>query len=92
MGQKTYNAVVQATIKAGEHGPYAVTKCDGLEGSVTFSLVPPAWPEKEWPEPGSVVVLSQVHRKRAGWRANHSRFFKPADQQTAKSKQKGARK
>lgn len=95
MDKSAYVAVVQDIISAGKHGPYAVTKCEDV-GSVTFSLNEETWKEKECPKPGTVVVLSRLIKKRAGWRANSARLFKPADEktpskkQTAKSKQKGA--
>ena len=95
MNKDAYVAVVQKVISVGKHGPYVVTKCDEI-GSITFSLDKETWQEKESPKPGTVVVLSQVIKKRAGWRANSARFFKPADekiaskQQTANSKKKGA--
>jgi hypothetical protein len=87
MEDKTiYRAIVEKIIPKGKHGPYAVARCDGLgTGTVTFSLTPKVWPEKESPEPGMYVVLSEVRKKRAGWRAQNVRFLKPSDenQQTA---------
>lgn len=82
--EQSYKAVVQKVISSGPHGPYAVAKSDEF-GSVTFSLKPPVWREKFWPERGTVVVLSDVRRKRAGWRAELGRFMRPSDEQSAKS-------
>ncbi len=75
-----YNAVVQEVVSDGKHGPYAVVRHLTL-GRITFSLQPPVWTEKDWPEEGNVVVLSEIRKKRAGWRASFGRFFRPSDQQ-----------
>ena len=73
----------------GKHGFYAVTVAsfDGEEIFITFSL------KKEVLEeeisfasevlsqlPGTQVVLSNLIKKRNGWRALHARFFKPSDE------------
>jgi len=81
--EQSYRAVVQKVITSGPHGPYAVAKSDEF-GSVTFSLVSPVWQEKSWPERGNVVVLSDVRKKRAGWRAELGRFMRPSDEQSAR--------
>lgn len=83
--EQTYRAIVQKVIVHGPHGPYAVATSDNLEGSVTFSLRPSVWQEKSWPERGTVVVLSDIRRKRAGWRAQLGRFMRPSDKQSAES-------
>jgi hypothetical protein len=76
-----YKAVVQKTLPHGKHGPYAVAESEELGFIlITFSLTPPVWNEDAWPEGGSIVVLSRVTKKRAGWRASTARFFKPADE------------
>ena len=79
MEDKSYEVVVEKIIPNGNHGPYGVGKVDDL-GPVTFSLKPEVWKEKVWPEPGTYVVLSQVIKKRAGWRAQHGRFLQPSDE------------
>lgn len=94
MESKSYTVVVQKTIRNGKHGPYAVASSDEL-GSITFSLDPPVWQEEDWPEGGSVVVLSRVSKKRAGWRANRGRFLQPSDEpatQHQHQNQKGAKR
>lgn len=78
----TIKAVVQKVIREGNHGPFAVATSNQLEGSVTFSLEPTVWKEKEWPEEGMIVSLGELRRKRAGWRAKQGRFWKPSDEQT----------
>jgi hypothetical protein len=78
----TIKAVVQKVIREGKHGPFAVATSDQLEGSVTFSLEPTVWKEKEWPEEGMMVFLGELRQKRAGWRAKTGRFWKPSDEQT----------
>lgn len=75
-----YQVVVEKIIPDGKHGPYAVARSQELE-SVTFSLDSKVWHEKDWPEPGMYVVLSQIRKKRAGWRATHGRFIEPSDEQ-----------
>jgi len=75
-------AVVQKVIREGEHGPFAVATSDQLDGSVTFSLEPTVWKEKDCPEEGMIVLLEELRKKRAGWRAKKGRFLKPSDEQT----------
>lgn len=75
-----YLGIVQNIILNGRHGAYAVATCKGV-GSITFSLDPPVWQEKDRPEPGMYVMLYELRRKRAGWRAQHGRFVKPSDKQ-----------
>ena len=79
-------ATVQKVIENGRHGPFVVAISDNLKGSVTFSLREPGWSEKRWPEPGDVVVIEDVYKKRAGWRAKNARFFRPSDQKRAEEK------
>ena len=96
MDKKIYRAVVQKVVLAresqGKHerGPYVVTRCERFDDSVTFSLDKDTWSESESPKPGTIVLLSKIVKKRAGWRANSVRLLEPADEQKAKSKQKGA--
>ena len=90
MDDKCYIAVVEKTIRDGKHGPYAVASSDDI-GTITFSLEPPVWEEKDWPEGGTMVVLSEIRKKRAGWRANRGRFLQPSDEQQPAA-QKGAKR
>lgn len=77
-----YQAVVEKIIRCGKHGPYAVARTEKKEiGPITFSLGTSVWQEKDWPEPGTYVMLSQVRKKRAGWRAQCWRFIEPSDEQ-----------
>ena len=78
----TIKAVVHKVIRDGTHGPFAVATSEGIDGSVTFSLDPSVWKEKEWPESGMVVSLGKLRKKRAGWRAKEVRFWKPSDEQS----------
>ena len=78
--EERYEAVVEKVIPNGNHGPYAVAKHEVL-GLITFSLTQPVWKESHYPEGGSIVILSEINKKRAGWRANSGRFFKPFDEQ-----------
>lgn len=75
-------AVVEKIILGGKHGPYAVASSKEI-GSVTFSLDRSVWQEEDRPEPGTWVMLSQLRKKRAGWRAQHGRFVVPSDEHAA---------
>lgn len=84
MNGEEYRAVVEKIMSNGRHGPYAVARSDEL-GSVTFSLSRDVWKEKGQPETGTIVILGQIIKKRAGWRAQHGRFARPSDEATARS-------
>jgi hypothetical protein len=77
--QPEYRGVVQSVINDGKHGSYAVAKSDLIEGSITFSLEPEVWTEEAMPREGFEVILGDVRRKRAGWRAYSARFVRPTD-------------
>jgi hypothetical protein len=78
--EKEYLATVIKVVKVGTHGPYAIAISNEL-GSITFSLEKPVWRESSWPDGGTSVMLSQIRRKRAGWRAMSGRSFGPSDSQ-----------
>lgn len=78
MDNNKYSAMVEKIIPVGQHGPYAIARSEQI-GSITFSLDPEVWKEKKWPEPGTYVIVQEVIRKRAGWRANSGRFMYPSD-------------
>lgn len=90
----TYEAVVEKIVPTGKHGPYCVSRCEKLNDTVvTFSLDPPVWTEEEWPEEGTYVVLTEVRKKRAGWRASKARFMRPEDKiSTANQQPRNPRK
>ena len=69
-------AVVQGIV-AGNHGRYVVAISNDIEDSITFSLGKEIWQERDDPEPGIYVVLSELRKKRSGWRAYKARFFRP---------------
>lgn len=84
-GAEQFRAVVQA-VADGKHGPYAIAEVEGLgekpppfDGSLTFSISECVWSENVWPTAGEVVVLSQLRKKKAGWRAMKARFLQPSD-------------
>jgi hypothetical protein len=77
-----YIGTVEKVVVDGRYGSYAVIRVEKL-GAITFSLKPPVWNESDHPEQGMFVVLSEVRRKRAGWRAMKGRFMKPSDQKSA---------
>lgn len=85
-----YRSIVQRVVPIGPHGPYAMACSEELEGSITFSLDPKVWQEDEWPEEGSIVVLSRIVEKRAGWRARCGRFSGPADKRSNSKEEKRA--
>ena len=76
--EREYRATVEKIIPKGEHGPYMVTRSDGL-GVVTLSLNQKCWKEKDWPETGTEVLLAGVFKKRQGWRAKSVRTVTPSD-------------
>ena len=84
-----YQAVVEKIISDGNHGPYAVARCQEL-GCITFSLDPKVWQEDDLPEPGICVVLSKIRKKRAGWRAQIGRFLMPSDLTTSNQQSEGS--
>lgn len=73
----TVVGIVQRTVD-GKHGPYAVASVVSL-GNVTFSLDSHVWTEKDPPQRGEEVILSDLRKKRAGWRAHSVRFLRPSD-------------
>jgi hypothetical protein len=75
----TVTTLVQEKKGRNGHGPYFIA--DGGEyGSVTCSLNPSVWQDKEEPVVGEVVVLSKLYLKPAGWRAGHGRRARLSDQ------------
>lgn len=84
----TVTAVVEKLVLDGKHGPYAVATAKGL-GIVTFSLEQSVWQEQSHPESGTLVILSDLRLKRAGWRAHTGRFVRPSDQQSVPSTEQG---
>jgi hypothetical protein len=78
-----YEAVVEKVVKDGKHGAYAVARCEALSFSITFSLSSPVWDEKDKPEEGTFVSLSDIRKKRAGWRAMSARYVRPTDKKSA---------
>lgn len=87
----TVIAVVERLVLDGKHGPYAVATAKRL-GTVTFSLLQGVWHEQSHPESGTLVILSDVRLKRAGWRAYSGRFVRPSDQQPVPSTEQGESK
>jgi hypothetical protein len=76
--EDTARGVIQKVVSKGLHGPYVVTKVEGL-GSVTFALEKDVWDETDSPTPGEIVLLSKLREKRDGWRAMKARYVKPSD-------------
>lgn len=75
---QSIQAVVQNVIIDGKHGPYAVVSDEKL-GSITFALDGAVWCEEDFPEPGEIVCLSKLRKKRAGWRAMEVRRIRPSE-------------
>jgi hypothetical protein len=85
--------MVQAIVPAkGDHGAYAVVNCPGFSDSVTFSLDPPVWLEKDPPKQGQSVFLAKVREHDRGWRAHVARFWKLSDQQQQQPRNRHSRK
>src|SRR4030067_735372 len=82
MNQKQIHAIVQMVVE-GDRGPYAVVTASDFEGSITFSLDPSVWQESIRPGRGTHVILSNLERKQAGWRANKVRLLQPEDEQAS---------
>jgi hypothetical protein len=80
---ESIEAIVQNVVPDGRHGAFAVVTAEGIEGSITFSLLEAVWKEETWPDQGTYVLLNQLQRKRSGWRAMYARFLRPSDQQSA---------
>ncbi len=74
-----YVAVVGSIVAHGKHGAYAVSHCKQVDGAVTFGLNTPVWMECDWPEPGMEVLVTELRKKRAGWRAMKARYVQPED-------------
>lgn len=75
---ETVEAVVEKIIPEGKHGAYAVARSQTL-GPITFSLDSNVWGEESWPELGTIVVLTNITKRPAGWRARMGRTFVPSD-------------
>jgi hypothetical protein len=80
-------AVVQKIVSTGKHGAFAVATADVLEGSIAFSLESTVWQEQSYPEAGEMVYLTNLRKKRAGWRAKKGRYYNPSDEQTENRKE-----
>lgn len=81
MEENECRAIVEKIITNGRHGPYAVARREenGALETITFSLNSPSWNE-DYPDPGTYVILSDIRKKRNGWRAMHGRFMRPSDE------------
>ncbi len=75
-----YHGIVVKTDLAVPHGAYAVARDDTL-GLVTFSLDKNVWQEDSIPTEGEYVVMSDIRKKRNGWRACNCRYLRPEDTQ-----------
>lgn len=77
-------AVVQDIVQ-GKHGPYAVATSDSHPDiNFTFSLEKLVWNEEKLPSKGTYVVLSDIQRKKAGWRAESARLYTLEDEKSSK--------
>ena len=84
MANGVYVATVQKIFPKGKHGPYAKARVKTL-GTVTFSLDSPVWREAKWPEEGTYVLVADLLKKTAGWRADMCRFMRPEDEATTET-------
>ncbi len=72
-------AIVKEIVYRGKWGLYAVAISNDVEGSIVFSPRKPYWNEEALPQLGMVVILSDLHKRRFGWRATRGRFMRPTD-------------
>ena len=82
MDEEKVLGVVARVVRKGKHGPYAISYAKNSairEALVTFSLAVPCWVESTIPERGVLVVLTDITKKRAGWRAGSARYVRVAD-------------
>lgn len=85
----TLLAIITKVVN-GDHGFYAVTisSFNGQDIYITFSLEKGVLEEDIALTPhvlqqlsGISVVLSNIVKKKKGWRALHARFYKPSDEE-----------
>jgi hypothetical protein len=74
-----YLAVVRDIIENGQYGAYGVAVSAQIRGTITFSLSPEVWQNKVKPQPGFEILVWDIVKKPAGWRALQARLFKPSD-------------
>lgn len=75
------------SVKKGKQGMYAIAVCDTVAGSVTFSLNASVWQEKKRRvRIGDKVVLKNLRRSSAGWRAMSVRLMRPEDEQSSNAR------
>jgi hypothetical protein len=79
--KRSFQATVQKIVN-GRHGHYAVATSEDILGSITFSLDFPCWKEADNPDPGTIVKLSNLRKKRDGWRAMRACDLKPTEEET----------
>jgi len=80
MTESAVKATVQKVFLNATGGPYVTAKAKGIRGSITFSLLEDVWQEHTVPQQGMIVVLSELHKRSAGWRAMSARLLTPADE------------
>jgi len=75
-----YLGIVEVVVTTkGGNNRYARATVANI-GVVTFSLQPPVWQEDmPSPERGTYVVMSNIYRKKGGWRAERCRLLRPGD-------------
>ena|SRR3989338_1429349 len=83
MPHNTVVAVVSKVVE-GRHGSYAICfdRVEIIKSPITFSLSLPCWEGEDSPEGGMIVVLTNLRRKKAGWRALNARYLTPQDEAT----------
>ncbi len=86
MAKREYQAIFEG-VESGDHGPYGVTRCDEMEGSITIHLTQKQVDRGRVPDNGTFLILSDLRRKPDGWRAQHWRYMRPSDEKNSKSKQ-----
>lgn len=84
--ESAITTVVERIDLKGMHGPYFEARPKDLKirkrlGNITVSLEKRVWLEVDWPEEGLEVLLWDLRKKKAGWRAYKARFVRPEDEQ-----------
>ena len=82
--ERWYPVVITSVDMKGHNGRYIVTRQDPrngpieIDGSITVSHkhLPPGAP----PEPPTIAWVSDVRRKKNGWRAYRMKYHSPGDQ------------
>lgn len=74
-GVGTFHAFVTGVDQNGQHGPFAYAHCNEQNVDITFMLSADVWQGNSIPEIGDEVILWDLKKRHAGWRALGARFL-----------------